>query len=271
MAEEDKAPETPAYVTKDQLAETLNGVIDRIQGFINVAAAETRTAPPPVAALPQPTIDLDDLDTTIKEGASGGASKIDKLVQARVAEALGKFEQTNVSPLRTVGLNNLEAIAKRTTLNGLEHSKRFEKEIDAFMRDCTPDIRANPDGWREAYNIVLGRHHEELKREAVETAIRQETSKPPAPSPSSAGAFLDDEMKVPVPTPEELLGPEARELMKIKGAKTPDELVKGMGYASWKDYVRMAREWDLERQYDADNPNNLYHNSPKGVRRYARI
>src|SRR5262245_27287328 len=230
MADEKPPEATPSYVTEEKLAETLNGVIDRIQGLMNVAAADVRSAPPPAAAPPQPTFDLDDLDATIKDGASGGASKIDKLVQARVQEALGKFDQANVSPLRTVGLSNLEAIAKRTTLNGLEHSKRFEKEIDSFMKDCSPDIRANPDGWREAYNIVVGRHHEDLKREAVETAIRQETSRSPAPAPSAAGAFLDDEMKVPVPTPEELLGPEAKELMLIKGVKTPDELVKGMGY-----------------------------------------
>jgi hypothetical protein len=139
------------------------------------------------------------------------------------------------------------------------------------MAACPPEIRSNPDGWREAYNIVLGRHHEELKREAVETAMRVETAKGPAPAPASASAYLDEEKTIPVPTPEELLGPEAKELMLIKGVSTPDELVKGMGYASWKDYVRMAREFNLDQQYEKSNPHNPYSNSPKGVRRYARI
>jgi hypothetical protein len=32
----------------------------------------------------------------------------------------------------------------------------------------------------------------------------------------------------------------------------------------------MARDFDTEKQYDKDNPHNLYPRSPKGVKLHAR-
>lgn len=273
------ASPTPSasYVTQDQLNEFGRQALDRIAEIVGAAAADRGTRAPAPSAAPTPTIDLEALNQKFRDGDPNAATELLRAAEIIADRKVAQVRQTEVVPLRDAGSAALEALAKDNIFKSDPIAKRYEKEVMAEMKNVGPEWRGNMDVWKNAAQLVKGRHFEELQREAVEQAVRAETAREPRSAPA-AGAFLDEARTKPVPTPEQFLGENTRELMSHLGVRTADELARRQGHENWAAYVKFAMEYDTERQFDlepGDNPNhpkNVYKNSPKGVRRsHARI
>jgi hypothetical protein len=252
----------PAFVTREELASTADGILNRIQGLFEGYNARAPQGAPHVET-PEPPINLAEIDEAIASGQQGGAMKIAKLIDRVTDDKVKALRRTEIDPLRTYGLDNMGVMARDMALRDMpEKHKKYQKEIDAFV-GAIPDasVRANPEAWKHAYRSVLGQHHDELTREAVEEAIRKEAEVRSAPAPASA-AFLDDEKKTPLPSVEEFAGAEGQMALREKRMDS-DAWAQRAGYANWKDYMKMAVEFDPARQFDADNPHELYPSSPK--------
>ena len=267
------ASETPSYVTQDQLNAFGAQALDRI-GEI-VARAVAQRDQPRVEAPAPPSIDLEALNQKFRDGAPDAATEVLRAADILAERKVAALRKSEVDPLRAVGTQNLEAIAKDMVFKDNPIASRFKKEIEAEMGNVDPQYRGNVEAWRQAAALVRGRHADELEREAVERAIRAEAAKPAALPPGGGGQFLDEARTQPVPSPEELLGENTRELMAHLKVRTPDELARARGHKDWVSYVKFAREYDTDKQYDPESdlsPDKLYPNSPKGVRRtFARI
>lgn len=252
---------TPSFVTKEELAQTTDAILSRIQGLFEGFNARDRDAAP-TPREPEP-INLAEIDDAIREG--GGADKIARMVEKVASAKVDALRKTAIDPLEAVGVGNMATYARDMVLRDLpERHRRYIKEIDEFMTSM-PDKRvlANPEAWRHAVTATIGRHASELEREAVEEAIRKETERVATPQPSAA-AYFDDERKQPVPSVKEFAGDEGLIALREKQIDG-DTLAKRMGYKDWSDYMRMARDFDSMQQYDVDNPHELYPNTKRGA------
>lgn len=232
-----EAAPTPSYVTREELQSQSEALISRIQGLLE-GAQMGRQAP---AAPTAPTApDFSAINEAIAEGRGAETIQaiVNRVVESKVAEAVA----THVDPLRTVGLSNLEQIARAQALGGKKHAKKYEREIDTLMRNVDPASRSSVDAWNKAYAMAVGLHQDEIEREAVEAAVRQALSQRVEQSPKGGSAPVDDDGS-PLPTVEEAFGKEWTHALSEKG-QTPDEWARKAGYPDMKSYLKLYKQMD---------------------------
>jgi hypothetical protein len=103
-----------------------------------------------------------------------------KLFQERMKPLVGQFYQTQ------------EQVQKEFARKRLEDFDKYEKDIDGIMRNVPPELKANPQTWDLAYNIVLGQEYRKhIKETKAKSGMFTETGS--APKPASTKPTLTDE------------------------------------------------------------------------------
>lgn len=231
------ATQAPSYITREELQSQSDVLMARIEGLVAGIAQRQPQATAPQA----PSVSLADINEAISRG-EGGAEKIAEYVAAQVESRIGAMRRDEIDPLRTVGLSNLEQLAKASALAGLPNAKRYASEIDGYVRQLDDRTRGSIDAWKKAYELVVGAHHEELQREAVEKAVRQASERQveSAPGGSAMTVFQDDDGSA-LPTLEEMGGAEGLRTLRDKGIRNVDELAQKMGYKDGREYLKVAK------------------------------
>ena len=235
---EEKKEEQPSYITREELTRAHETLVAKIEGLtqgFTASRSEAATEVPPQ----RQTISLDEIDEAVTEG-KGAAGKIDRLIEARVQQRLEEAMKEHVTPLRNVGLSNLEALAKSSALTSLKHAKRYEKEIEQVMRGVDPAARGNIEAWQKAYAMVIGSHYDDLAREEREQAIRAEASRTPAPGPSAKPGVYTDEDGGELEPLDKAFGPQYEEILRAKGIDY-ETFAKKLGYKNGAEYLKVKK------------------------------
>lgn len=217
-----------------QVSDTLS----RLEGYVQGAGA---LAPQPTApTAPEPVITDEDINRAIAEGENP-AGRIRAMIDRAVTKT-AELAAERIKGLEEYGSSNFAAFAEAQARNW-PNFKRFEKEIRAEIDKVNPQLKGNPQAWEYAYNIVRGRHADELANEAAEEAIRRakEEAPPSLPGSQVEPPKLSDGSDVP--TPADLGGQEAVAALRYRGLDQ-ERYAQGMGYASWADYIEKTNVKD---------------------------
>lgn len=206
---------------------------------------------PPATAPPQTTPGVpveQELEPVLAEAIQTGDSA--KLV-AGIKRLAKSYAESEVTPLRTLGITGMAQLAREQALAAVPQAKRYAAEIDKLMAEQAPEARALASAWTQAARLVLAGHMDELTREAIEQDRRQraqeseqkrsEEMSRPKPRP-----VLDD--GTPVVNLLEEGGKELEAAFREKG-NSPEEAARRMGYASLEDYERFAAKVMKEAEH----------------------
>lgn len=220
-----------------QVAETLqrlNARIDDIQAQVQ-AYAEQAYQTPPAAPAPLPEITDEQLNTALAGDAPATA------VRTLVQREIERIRQQEIEPLKQVGLGALHDLARRSAVPEMRFYGRFQKEIDAYVSRLDPALRSRPETWKVAHDAVVGMHHDELAREAVEEAIRKAREPQDDGGKGHGGQAVAEAADEKPATFEALVGADAMLLLKQRGI-SPDEYARRLGYKDATDFVAKANE-----------------------------
>ena len=161
-----------------------------------------------------------------------------KTIRAYLDQRDRDFKRAYIDPLEQTGLGAVAELTRASALAGKPLYTRFRSEVDQYIDSMPPASRLNPKLHQLAYEAVVGRHHDELSREATEAAMRQATQDPKAAgsigrsTSRAAGAGGSSE----VPDAKELFGAEAAIEVASKGGE--DAFARRLGYDGWADYLK---------------------------------
>jgi len=231
----------PNYATKDDLA-TLNAALQNVTsqlaqfgGRIDVLATDrTRPAEPAPAAPPpfQRTVTLDQIEAAHDEGDLKKAARLQATYTAETVKEANLHTQAQIAALQQHGLNMIAGVVGTQASAGLPHYTRFKKEIDEFLGQLDPSIRANPEAHKWAHDSIVGKHHAELIKEAQEEAIRKAMD---------GGADLLPNGQPPKPASDEL----TIESVYGDDAKAVNDFLKRQG-RTFEQHARMNKCPDVQ-------------------------
>lgn len=233
----------PQFVTKDefqQLQQVLTGqagMFNQLNENLN-KLAENLGKPTPAAVVPVKKYTDEEIQQAIDEGK--GPAVIRQMMNTMVQEAVSQLRQEHIDPLRDTGLDAISRISKDSIATKLPHFKRFEKEIDAHIAKLPPAVRANPDVYAMAYNMVVGQNAEVLIKEAKEAALRG-AGEGGAPLGDPGGRGNGGGGGEKIPTVTELLGADAAQALEARKI-TPDEHARRLGHKDWESYTKFVKE-----------------------------
>lgn len=170
MTDEVKPPETPKFLTKDEMEAMLTAQEAKFTGMFT-RLVETLTPKEP----PQPKGD-------------GGERKSLSFYE-KPEEAANALFDAKMAPMRDMYVANERArqmaeVALLPLPKGKE--EEYRKEIEAVIAAAPPLVQAHPGFAKEAYNLVRGRHFDEFKKiEAAEKPTPEFTETVTAGAPAS--------------------------------------------------------------------------------------
>jgi hypothetical protein len=251
---------TPQFITKDDLVASQTALMDRITGLAE------RFIPQPGPAAPQapvPTVTVADVETALQSG-EGAANKIAGLINDRVNAAVHDVRTRELNPLRNVGMNTLEQVARNQVVGALpnEH-KRFLPEVEALVKEMPAEVRADPQTWKTTLAMVVGTHTHELIAEAREQALRTASEPRAESAPRNAEIDMGEGKRLRVPSIEEFAGEEGIAALQERGkGMNADSWAQAAGYDSWSDYIKIASKYD--------EPIDEYPNVAMGSKTFSR-
>jgi hypothetical protein len=228
-----------------QKFEELTAQNQKMQGYIEGLGAAQHGGQAPVQAPAE--ITDNDINKALEAGENPAAA-IRALVNRAVSHTADRIVNEHVRPLQEYGVHNFQIFAE-SQVKGQQHFKRFEHEIKAEIERLPAAFRGSPQAWEYAYNLIKGRHSDELANEAAEEAVRKAKEAMPATTPGRGQPDIEKfEDGRNVPTAAELGGAEATAALRYK--KTDErQLATRMGYKSWGDAVKQL---DLPDPYEDD-------------------
>lgn len=216
------------------------------------------------AVEPPKIVSEDDFETAIR-GIVNEDGELDQAGIKKLAATMGQAVRANaealiqqhVDPLRSVGTSTLEAHTREILAlkgampyYGPKGDPDITKQVDSYLQQLDPGVRANGEVIQRVYNAVVGdpQNLSRIINAEVEKVVRQqteeiETPKPGGRSVARATTGKDESTDWEAPTPEELGGTLGLQALNMlgRGGKTHDELAKSLGYSDWDDYMKQAR------------------------------
>jgi len=98
-------------------------------------------------------------------------------------EFQNKLFQERMKPLVSQFYQTQEQVQKEFARKRLEDFDKYEKDIDAVMKNVPPELKVNPQTWDLAYNIVLGQEYrKQIKETKAKSGMFTETGSAPKPA-----------------------------------------------------------------------------------------
>jgi hypothetical protein len=255
-AEEPKKEPVAAPLTKEDVATMIDAGLTSVAGALenlNAGIADLATRPvvaqaAPVAAAAQPGITDEEIDAALLGGS--GAAGIRRLVDKAVNDRADALVREHIEPLNQTGIPALASLTKKITLEGMEHYAKYKTEIDERLGRMDAGLQTNPNALAMVYFAVVGEHDAERQKETEEATVRkiQEAAaggdgSPGTATPGGSTGVTKREDK-PTPDASTLAGQLGMEALAHKGngGQDQDEFARGMGYASWDEYMKQAEE-----------------------------
>lgn len=249
----------PSYLTAADLAERDSKMSQLAESMSELKGLVQGMASRPAAAAPVATIEEHDLtDEEINRAFQGedgsNPAAVIRALSERVASKRGSQLEQQLRQLETYGVQNFAHFAEQT-VTALPHFRRFEKEIRKEVDNYSqhiPATRGMPLVWKGAYDLVLGRHADELANEAAEEAVRRarETgglvANLPGNEPKEPQKLSDGS---PVPSAKDVGGTEAEAALRYKKTDQ-DRLASAMGYETWAQFQDQI---NLKDPYEDDS------------------
>lgn len=255
QAEGEQPPETPAAVTREDLAAMQAGfertiAENRRQHQEDLQAFAARLAPQARPA--EPTGEL--TDDQIQERLDSGQMTQVQAMKMLSERAGKRVVMEHVEPLRRTGVGMMSDLTR--DMAGMAtverdgqlapkypHSRRFEKEIKEQLDQAVANgMAVTPVVYDYAYKLVVGGHADTIADERVEAAVRKaaapkpEIGRPAVRTGRSTGASGTS----PLPTFEERFA-DNMPALEAKGL-TPDQWSRRLGYADAAAYVKADME-----------------------------
>lgn len=183
----------------DGIAKNLAPILERSSQPASRPGPEQ--SPPAPVILPEPSID----EITAAQEA-GDYKLAGKLMRQREAARDARHEAA-FAQLRNQGAGALSSMA-RENASKLPRYTKYQKEIDEMVADFqakNPGVMITPDHYKTAHDIIVGRHADDLAREATEEALRRARDTKTAIEPGGDGDEAAGE-KEPASVAEEFAG-----------------------------------------------------------------
>jgi hypothetical protein len=246
VSEKETSP-TPSFVTEEKFTQFQNSMFERLDNVTNYFMTQnkaTSTAPStPEAAKIE--------DVTDEEYESALAGEIpDKRKAAQIVQkrhtAIAKREKVDIqqqlAQLQSIGIGAIGNLTQQSLVN-LPHYKTYQKEIETAIGQLGPADKVNATVLREVYNLVIGRHVDEIIENERKAVLRQQMPSPTDTSPPGGRRTSADSKKQPsssAPDPTEVLSPEALQTIKYRfGSTGPgaiERFVQSQGEKDWPSY-----------------------------------
>ena len=142
-------------------------------GQVNILATERNT---PAAQAPkgfQRTVTVEDIDRAIDEGDTKRVNALQLKYNTETIQEQMAGVSTQIQSLQHQGVSMIANVVKDQISAKLPHYERFKKEIDEFLDKAPMESRTSPEMHKWAHDAVVGRHAEELMKEAAESAVRK--------------------------------------------------------------------------------------------------
>lgn len=144
-------------------------------GRVNVLATEriNPTPTPTTARGFQRTVTADQIRAARDEGDN---SKADAFLMTYNTETIQESMQgvsSQIQALQHQGVAMIANVVKEQTSAKLPHYERFKKEIDEFLDKAPMESRTSPEMHKWAHDSIVGRHTDELMKEAADAAVRK--------------------------------------------------------------------------------------------------
>jgi hypothetical protein len=240
-----QTPEEPEVETPTEEPEALSP--DKVQAMINEALVQQMQTlgqyvqQPGQSQTEQPTtpqVQLPDEvpDEAIFEAAEDGDFKKMLALQKQQRERQNAIHQAELQQLRSEGLSEINKIGGRIVQEKLPDYAKYKDEIDDVLRQVAPEQRGNMEFVEHAYNMVRGRHVEDIVAEKVEEELRKRNLASTPDLGTETGRTVKGGNKLP--TTEEQYGIEAVSALEQIG-KDEAALAKQLGYKSLEEYRAM--------------------------------
>lgn len=240
-------PPASNFATKDDLAtisaslQNLTSQLAQFGGRVDVLATDRgrQPEPPPQPATFQRTVTLDMIDAAHDEGDAKKASRLQAKYNDESLKEANLTLQSQIAQLQHSGLSMIANVVGTQARGGLKYYDRFKKEIEECLAQVDPSVRANPEAYKWAHDTIVGKHHEELAKEAEEAAIRKFMDGGPDALPNGApGKKGGDELTI-----ESVYGPDAesvKNFLKRQG-RTFEQHAKMNKFANVQEYLKHVK------------------------------
>jgi hypothetical protein len=231
--EPDPKTDAPKYVTADEMQAMLDRTVQAMQQQFQRSA---QTIQPQHAQ--EPDFGAEVSDEQIEEAFQEGDVKKAVRLQRQQRERDKKIHQYEMQRLRNDGAQAIGEIGETILTSQLSDYQKYRAEIDTVLESFPVNVRRDANVRRAVYDMVRGRHIDDIINERLEQASRQRKTKEPEPGKSGRSQNAPGQQaEVPYFTETDLL------VLRDIG-KSPDEFARARGYKDMKDYERVAREQD---------------------------
>jgi len=228
----------PSYVTSDEFKrqnQMFENMLNSFQEGIRAIQLSNQGRPGQVEVPPSDVTD-EEIEAALQEGR--GAKVFRKMVSGET-EKLRREMVAAKQAIENESYGAMTSVASEVARPKMKHYDKYKKEIDDSLAQLPPQSRANPQVHLEVYNMVAGRHMDEIIASEVEAAIRKSRTSAPAPTPGSATSRGTSSPTTQ--TVKEIFGDDADRALRAMG-RDPDAWAKRMGYESMEAYMKMAAE-----------------------------
>jgi len=224
----------------------------QIGGQVNILATE-RTAPAPVVNKGfQRTVTIEDIDRAIDEGDTKRVNTLQLKYNTETIQEQMAGVSTQTQSLQHQGVSMIANVVKDQISGKLPHYERFKKEIDEFLEKAPMEARTAPEMHRWAHDAIVGRHTEELMKEAAEAAVRKHMDGGSGynPGAGSGSGGSDSQGTLTIDT---VYGDDAKDIKRLLQSKniTIDQYAQRRGFANAQAYLTHVKKFRDEERLEA--------------------
>jgi len=190
------------------------------------------------------------IDAAQEDGKPIGAllRQRDKINSAKVRLEVSR----EIDPKLAAGMQTIDYLSGEVTRSKMPHLDIVKKDYDAQLSSLSPAERMNPQIRQAAYNIAVGQNIDKIVA-AKEEEVRRSVASDPNLTPDGPNArTTPTKYKEGIPTPKDVLGPEAMAAIATKYGSASKENIdreyRNRGYSGWEGYYEKHKSYfgDIE-------------------------
>lgn len=235
--------EKPQFATIDQMQALIEAQGQQMQNTLTTLL-EPKQVP---AAEPEPEFLPEVNDEDIAQAMEDGEFKKAAKLQRQQRERDRQIHNYELNKLQQQGATWVSNVTQKMAQEKLPNYGKYKDEIDAVLVTFPVHLRANEEIIQFVYNSVRGKHideeFEQRQKDEEEAKRRQANldANPGKPTgnrrQAASGRSYEED--------EPYFSREVDDTLRVAG-RSNDEQARVMGYASWAEYEKMAKQYDGE-------------------------
>lgn len=229
----------------------LTSQVATIGGQINILATERTTPAPQASKGFQRTVSVEDIDRAIDDGDTKKVNALQLRYNSETIQEQMAGVSTQIQSLQHQGISMIADVVKGQTSSKLPYYEKYKKEIDEFLDKAPPESRTHPDMYKWAHDAVVGRHIEDIAKEAGEAAVRKHMDGGGGYQPGAGGGGGSESQGTL--TIENVYGDDAKDIKRLLQNKNinMDQYAQRRGYADAQAYLAHVKKFREDERLEA--------------------